>query len=103
MIFKNFRSNFSHVCQDDISYPPYLEELNCYSDSELSFLNELRKDATDLATKLLTKKDNSMEDYKELLELLLFSFKVPSLKNLSSSKNQVQSTKLAGWRRSFMH
>ena len=75
MIFKNFQSNFSHVCQDDISYPPYLEELDCYSDSELSFLNELRKDATDLATKLLTKKDNSnlpREDYKELLELLLF-------------------------------
>ena len=80
MIFKNFRSNFSHVCQDDISYPLYLEELDCYSDSELSFLNDLRKDTTDLATKLLTKKDNSYlprEDYKELLELLLFSFKVP--------------------------
>ena len=57
-----------------------MEELDCYSDSELSFLNELRKDVTDLATKLLTKKDNSYlprEDYKELLELLLFSFKVP--------------------------
>ena len=46
----------------------------------MEFLNELQKDATNLATHLLTKNDANdipRKDYKELLELLLHSFQDP--------------------------
>lgn len=41
-MFKNFQTYFSPVCQNDISYPPYLNE-SCVTTNELNFLNELKK------------------------------------------------------------
>ena len=51
--------------------------MNCSATDDVKFLNEPQKDATNLATHLLTKNDVNdipREDYKELLELLLYSF-----------------------------
>ena len=80
LIFKNFRTYFSHVSQTNLSYPPFVNEVNCSTTDDVEFLNELQKDAKNLATHLLTKNDANdipREDYKELLELLLYSFQEP--------------------------
>lgn len=79
-MFKNFRTYFSHISQDNLSFPPYLNEFDCPSSNGMDLLNELQTDATDLATQLLTKSDSNdipREDYRELLQLLLFSFQSP--------------------------
>ena len=80
LIFKNFRTYFSHVSQTNLSYPPFVNEVNCSTTDDVAFLNELQKDATNLATHLLTKHDANdipRDDYIELLELLLYSFQEP--------------------------
>ena len=49
LIFKNFRTYFSHVSQTNLSYPPFVNEVNCSTTDDVEFLNELQKDATNLA------------------------------------------------------
>ena len=47
LIFKNLRTYFSHVSQTNLSYPPFVNEVNYSTTNDVEFLNELQKDAND--------------------------------------------------------
>ena len=79
LLFKKFRTHFdmiphSDLAEDKLNFPTY----DNFSSSQQVLLHQWREETIEVALKCLRVDENLVrEDYRELLELVLFAFKVP--------------------------
>ena len=79
LFFINFRTSFGNIPQNNFCFLPYFDILCEISENTSLLQNLLKEQAVNLAVKLLSNRDASklpLQDYKELLVLVLFSFSV---------------------------
>ena len=79
LLFKKFRTYFDMIphadlAEDELNFPTY----DNFSSSQQVLLHQWREETIEVALKCLRVDENLVrEDYRELLELVLFAFKVP--------------------------
>ena len=79
LLFKKFRTHFDMIphadlAEDKLNFPTY----DNFSSSQQVLLHQWREETIEVALKCLRVDENLVrEDYRKLLELVLFAFKVP--------------------------
>ena len=79
LLFKKFQTHFNSIphldlTDDNLNFPDYDD----FSSSQQRLLCQWREETIDVALKCFRDEDNLLrEDYRELIELVLFAFKVP--------------------------